>query len=105
MEQNAKQTLTGEATEGQINQWKKQHGEVYAVKADGKVCYLRKPDRKVLAYVSSIGNNPIKMAETMFNNCWLGGCEEFKTDDSLFFGAAQKMGGLIQIKEAELSKL
>ena len=98
-------TLTGSVDQSQIAQWKSQHTDIYSFTADGKICYLRKPDRKVLAYVSSIGNNPIKIAETMINNCWLGGCPDFKTDDSLFLGLSQKLGALIQIKEAELSKL
>ena len=95
----------GEAAPSQIDSWKKQYTDIYSVTAEGRICYLRKPDRKVLAYVSSIGNNPIKIAETMINNCWLGGCPDFKTDDSLFLGLSQKLGALIQIKEAELSKL
>ncbi|MBQ5451628.1 MAG: hypothetical protein IIT56_01415 [Bacteroidales bacterium] len=76
--------LIGQVSETQIQAWKKQWGEVFAVKADGKICYLRKPDRKILAYTSTLANNPIKANETLLNNCWLGGCEDFKTDDSLF---------------------
>ncbi len=99
------ETLIGQATEGQVAQWKKKHGEIYALKADGKICYVHKPDRKTLAYVATLQNNPIKMAETMLNNCWLGGCEDFKTDDELFLGTCQQLGGLVQIKQTELSKL
>lgn len=97
--------LDGEASAAQIAQWKKQHGDVYAVKADGKVCYLKKPDRKVLSYAATLTNNPLKASETMLNNCWLGGCDDFKTDDALFLGVAQKLGALVQVKEAEISKL
>jgi len=96
---------TGQASAEQIAQWKDKYGEVYAIQADNKVCYVRKPDRKTLAYVSTLQHNPIKMAETMLNNCWVGGCEEFKTDDSLFLGACQKLGALVQVKEADLVKL
>jgi hypothetical protein len=95
----------GTVSQEQIQQWKNKYGEVYSFTSDNKICYLRKPDRKVLAYVSSIQNNPIKSSEAMVNNCWLGGCDDFKTDDSLFFGLTQKMGALIQIKEVELAKL
>jgi len=104
-ETNNAPVLNGTVDQGQIDKWKKQHGDVYSFKADGKVCYLRKPDRKILSYVSSMGNNPIRIAETMLNNCWLGGCGDFKTDDALFLGLSQKLGSLIQIKEAEISKL
>lgn len=94
-----------EATEKQIADWKKKHGEVYKVTVDGKSCYLHKPDRKTLAYVSTVKDNPIRMSELMLNNCWIDGDEEIKTDDALFLGVVQQMGALISIKQAELVKL
>lgn len=94
-----------EATEKQIADWKKKHGEVYKVTVDGKSCYLHKPDRKTLAYVSTAKDNPIRMSELMLNNCWIDGDEEIKTDDALFLGVIQQMGALISIKQAELVKL
>ncbi|MBO7441251.1 MAG: hypothetical protein J6U21_16385 [Bacteroidales bacterium] len=94
-----------EATEKQIADWKKKHGEVYKVTVDGKSCYLHKPDRKTLAYVSTAKDNPIRMSELMLNNCWIDGDEEIKTDDALFLGVVQQMGTLISIKQAELVKL
>jgi hypothetical protein len=45
------------------------------------------------------------MAETMLNNCWLGGCDDFKTDDELFFGVSAQLGQLVTVKKVELSKL
>ena len=56
-------------TQEQIDRWKKQYGDIYKITVEDKECYLRKPDRKILAYVGSIGQNPIKVAETMLNNC------------------------------------
>ena len=100
-----KQELIGQATEEQVAKWKQKHGEIYALEADGKVCYVHKPDRKTLAYVATLQNNPIKMAETMLNNCWLGGCDDFKTDDELFLGVSAQLGQLVQVKQVELSKL
>ncbi len=94
-----------EATEKQIADWKKKHGEVYKITVDGKSCYLHKPDRKTLAYVSTAKDNPIRMSELMLNNCWIDGDEEIKTDDALFLGVVQQMGALISIKQAELVKL
>lgn len=94
-----------EITEDTIKGWKKKWGDVFKVDVDGKTCYLHKPDRKTLAYVSSAQGNPIRMTEALLNNCWIDGDEEIKTDDSLFFGVAQQMGSLIDIKKAELVKL
>ncbi|MCR4559326.1 MAG: hypothetical protein K5685_04555 [Bacteroidales bacterium] len=45
------------------------------------------------------------MAETIFNSCFLGGSEDFKTDDELFLSAAPKLGALIKLKETEIAKL
>ena len=100
-----KTKLEGEVDQAKIDSWKKQHGEIFAVTGDNKVCYLKKPDRKILAYITSLGNNPIKMNEALINNCWLGGSENFKTDDALFLGLSQQIGTLVQIKQTEIAKL
>ncbi|MCR4559781.1 MAG: hypothetical protein K5685_06845 [Bacteroidales bacterium] len=105
MEKAQETLLIGEVSKEQINTWKKQHKEIFAVKAEGHICYLRKPDRKVLSYVSSLSHNPIKLNEALLNNCWLGGSEEFKTNDEFFLGLSAKLNGLVQIKQAELEKL
>jgi len=97
---------TGEVSKDQIKQWKAQHGDVFAIRVDGHVCYLKRPDRKVIAYASSVGTkDPVKFNELMLSNCWLGGSEAIKTDDSLFLGASGRLAELIEIKEAELEKL
>lgn len=98
--------LTGQATAEQIEVWKKKYGKVVAIIIDGHICYLRKPDRRILGYASSVGaKDPIKFNELMLANCWLGGSEAIKTDDDLFLGASGKLAELIEFKEAELVNL
>lgn len=98
--------LKGQATPEQIEAWKKQHGKVFAVKVDGHIGYLKKPDRKILSYATMAGSaDPIKFNETLLNNCWLGGSDAIKTDDDLFLGVSGKLAELIQVKEAELVNL
>ena len=41
-----------EVSQEQIDAWKKQHGDIYATKVDGKTAYLKKPDRKTLSFAS-----------------------------------------------------
>lgn len=94
-----------EITEEQIAQWKKKHGDVFKITVGGKEAYLHKPDRKTLGYASQYKDNPIRMAEAILQNCWIDGDQEIKTDDELFLGACQKLGALVQIKEAELVKI
>lgn len=93
-------------TSEQIEAWKKKHGDVYSVTVDGKTAYLKRPDRRGLSAAAVIGKtDPIKYNETLLNNCWLGGDDEIKTDDSLFLGASAVLAELVEIKEASLKKL
>jgi hypothetical protein len=103
MTQNTqKVTVTPE----QIEEWKKQHKDIFKITVDGRTCYLKKPSRKALGYASVAGKeNPLKFNEVILNNCWLGGDEEIKTDDSLFMSVSAKLTALIEIKDAELEKL
>ncbi|MFU8843484.1 MAG: hypothetical protein ACNA7V_06705 [Bacteroidales bacterium] len=102
----SKEKLTGEASPEQIELWKKKHRDIFRLVVDGHVGYFKKPDRKTLSYATVAGaKDPIKFNEVLMNNCWVGGSEEIKTDDSLFFSASGKLAELIEIKEAELVKL
>ena len=70
-----------EVSQEQIDAWKKQHGEIYAIKVDGKTAYLKKPDRKTLSFASVAGQkDPMKFNEIILENCFIGGDEEIKKD-------------------------
>lgn len=97
--------LTGTATAEQIEKWKKTHGSVFKVKVAESVCYLKTPDRKTMAYVATLGNNPVRANEALLENCWLGGDEAIKTDDEMFFGVSSKLAEIVQIKDAAITKL
>lgn len=97
--------LKGTATAEQIADWKKKHGDVFKVEVGGSACYLKKPDRKTMSYVATLGNNPVRANEALLQNCWLGGDESIKTDDEKFFGVSAKLAEIVQIKEAEITKL
>lgn len=100
------QKLIGEVTQEQIDLWKKKHRDVFSLIVDGHVAYFKKPDRKILSFATAAGSkDPIKFNEVLMNNCFIGGSEEVKTDDSLFLSASSKLAELIEIKEAELVKL
>ena len=90
----------------QIEQWKKQYGDVFKLTIEDKTAYLKKPGRKVLSYASSIGTkDPMKFNEIILNECFIGGDEEIKTDDAYFLAASAKLAEIIEVKEAELVKL
>ncbi|HQE13007.1 MAG TPA: hypothetical protein PLQ78_09675 [Flavipsychrobacter sp.] len=101
----SKEPLIGQASEEQIAAWKKQYGAVYIVTVEGHVCYLRKPDRKIIAYASTVlKDSPFQYVEEIFNNCRIGGSELFDTDDDYFLAAMQTVNELVQLKTAEIVK-
>ena len=73
-----------------VEEWKKQHGDIFLIETEGKSCIIRKPTRKDLSYVSVV-KDPIKMQETMLKQLWLDGDEDIKTNDDLFFAACSRL--------------
>ena len=100
------EALVGQATVAEIDEWKKSHGDIYAIKVDGHVCYLRKPTRRDLSFASSAGKkDPLKFNETLLRDCWLGGSEAIRRDDDKFMGASGVLDKIIPDAEAELENL
>lgn len=99
------QELTGTATPEQISGWKQKYGDIFKAVVGESVCYLKKPDRKTMSYVATLGSNPIRANEALLENCWLGGDETIKTEDDKFFGVSAKLNEIVEIKNAEISKL
>ena len=100
------EALVGQATVAEIDEWKKRHGDIYAIKVDGHVCYLRKPTRRDLSFASSAGKkDPLKFNETLLRDCWLGGSEAIRRHDDKFMGASGVLDKIIPDAEAELEKL
>lgn len=95
-----------QATQEQLQEWKKKHGDVFHIKVEDKSCYLRKPDRKVLSFAAAAGkSDPMKVGEAILKNCWLDGDKEIIEVDSYFLGASGKLDQMVEVKEAELEKL
>lgn len=95
-----------EATKEQIEGWKAKYNDVFEIKVDDKTCYLKKPDRKTLAFALTKANTaPLEFGEILINNCWLAGDEEIKTNDDLFLAVTTKLDALVQFKQAEIKKL
>lgn len=87
-----------------IQGWKEKYNGVYVVTLDDAKCYIRKPSRKDIAYASKIQDH-IKRQEVLADACFLGGDDEFLTDDDMFFSLSNTIDELIQIKKAEIEKL
>lgn len=103
---NKKVLEIGKATPEQIAMWKAQHGDVFEISVENHFGYLKKPDRKVLSYATSVGqSDPMKFNELVLQNCWLGGSPELKEKDEYFFAVVAQLNVLIEVKEAEIKKL
>ncbi|MDR1897526.1 MAG: hypothetical protein LBR10_12125 [Prevotellaceae bacterium] len=92
----------------QIAQWKKEHGDVYRITDEdkSKACYLKQPSRKTMSYAATFAaSNPVRSNEVLLEGMWLGGDEDFKTDDRLFFGITPKLQEIAKSAEVELEKL
>ena len=106
MQDTKKTKLIGQATQEQIHAWKKEYKDVFEYRVDGRVCYLRTPDRKILAYAQTVSNgNEMSFNETLLENCFIGGDSSIKSEDKYFLGISGKLSDLIEIKAGELGKL
>jgi hypothetical protein len=98
--------VKGEATAEQIAMWKNLHKDVYAIRIEDSIAYLRKPDRATIKAMASFAqSDPIRSSEILLENCWLGGDAEIKTDNDKFLAVSARLGELIEVKNAELKKL
>jgi hypothetical protein len=96
-----------ENIEKQIEVWKKQFGTVFKVVAsDGKECFLRKPERKDIAFAEAVGEMfSINYTERMVTNLWLGGDEEMKTDVGYLVGMRYQIANIAEFRTVEVLKL
>ena len=100
------ETKVEKTIEQKISEWKAKHGDVFQVEVDGRVAYLKRPDRKVLgAAAVTVKSDPMKYNEVILNNCWLEGDEEIRNNDAMFLGVSAQLAEIIEIKEATLKKL
>lgn len=102
----SKASFIGQATPEQIKEWKEKYTEIFSIKVEGHVCYLRKPTRRAISFASVAGKtDPLKFNETLMRECWLGGSEEVRNDDDKFLAASGVLAQIVEVKEAELEKL
>ena len=96
-----------EFTQEQIQEAKAKYGKVFKITSeDGKVGYLRKPNRTEVAYyMQQVQSNPIKANESLLKTCWVGGDEDLKNEDSYFYGVGAQITKIINVKTAEISEL
>lgn len=94
------------ATPEQVAGWKKQYGEdkVFVYEADGKKCWLRTPDRKIIGFAAVTARDNLAQKEIVIRQCWLAGDAELVNDDRYFFGLAAVIDELTEVVQGELKK-
>ncbi|MCD8081871.1 MAG: hypothetical protein LUF04_16190 [Bacteroides sp.] len=113
----AKEKMIGQVTPEQIAEWKAKYTDIWAIKVPEDeyeenspvhVCYVRKPDKKVLGAASeAMGarGNYIKFNEVVLRQCWLGGSDMIRNDSDMFLSAGGQLSEISKVAEAELEKL
>ena len=90
-------------TKAEIQAWKEQYAQIYEVESDGKVGYIFDPTCKlsVMKMITTAAQKggSVTMTEAVLNNCWLGGDEEIRKDDSHILGLVEQIDELIDIPE------
>ena len=93
--------INGDVTAEQIQAWKNQYGRVAEVRVKDEefgeehIGYFRRPDMTTMQAVNSVSkSNEVKASEVMFENCWLGGSPQLKTDAIYKMDAMAALGSM-----------
>lgn len=101
-----KEQLTGRATPEQVKEWKAKHGDVFALKVEGSVGYVKRPGRVEISHAEVMsGGSNTRYNETVLTDCWLGGDDGIKHDDRMFFGVSTQLDEIIEVATATVEKL
>lgn len=93
-------------TDEQIAKWKRDYGSVFVYEADGKRCYLRRPNRKIIAAASvSACGDTLLQKELVIRNCFLGGDTSLVAEDKYFWAFSAQIESLIEVVEGELKEV
>lgn len=103
------------ATESQIKNWKKEHGDVFEVEVvmdptdleNLAFAYVRKPSLDIIQAASKLSDNgdDMKANEILYNYCLISADDRIINSDEARLSVMVKIGGLFQIKEATIKKL
>ncbi|MBD5238376.1 MAG: hypothetical protein HDS64_01205 [Bacteroidales bacterium] len=92
--------FNGDLTEAQVNAFKAQHRKSFAVEIqDGDevhIGYFKRPTLETLKAVTKVAkSDEVEAGKVMFDNCWLGGSQELRTDALLFMAVQKKLGEVL----------
>ncbi len=94
------EVFNGNLTEAQVAAFKEKHRKSFAVEIqDGNevhIGYFKRPTLETLKAVTKVARtDEVEAGKVMFDNCWLGGSEELRTDALLFMAVQKKLGEVL----------
>ena len=97
---NAPKVFNGDLTDAQVEAFKNQHRKSFAVEIkDGDevhIGYFKRPTLETLKAVTKVAkSDEVEAGKVMFDNCWLGGSQELRTDALLFMAVQKKLGEVL----------
>lgn len=98
--ENSPKVFNGGLTDAQVEAWKQTHRKSFAIEiVDGDevhVGYFKRPTLATLKAVTKVvKTDEVEAGKVMFDNCWLGGSEELRTDALLFMAVQKKLGEVL----------
>lgn len=92
--------FNGNLTEAQVEAFRNKHRKSFAIEiADGDevhIGYFKRPTLETLKAVTKVARtDEVEAGKVMFDNCWLGGSEELRTDALLFMAVQKKLGEVL----------
>ena len=103
-------TFDGGISAEQLEQWKNKYRKVVRIdvtdEGDLHVGYFRRPSMETMKAVSQVGkNDEMKAAEILFDNCWLGGSGDLRTEALLFVEVQKQLGVMLSSCRSSLKNL
>lgn len=101
--ETVKQTPTifnGGLTDEQVAAFKEKHRKSFAIEVqDGDevhIGYFKRPTLETLKAVTKVAKtDEVEAGKVMFDNCWLGGSQELRTDALLFMAVQKQLGTVL----------
>lgn len=92
--------FNGNLTDEQVAAFKQKHRKSFAIEIqDGNeehIGYFKRPTLETLKAVTKVARtDEVEAGKVMFDNCWLGGSEELRTDALLFMAVQKKLGEVL----------
>lgn len=99
--------MSKQVDQKQIDEWKAEHGSVFALEVGDKTAYLKEPKMKDYkrAFTALQDESEIAFGEAMLSSLWLDGDTEIKTNDEYFITARKDLTKLLKYEDAEVEDL